>query len=74
MKRSVIDHGSGVAPELRDRLFQAFVRDPAPDAPDGLGLGLALVQALAHAQQARVAHADVDGGGSRFTVTFPAAA
>jgi signal transduction histidine kinase len=68
---SVIDHGPGVAPTLRDKLFQAFVRDPSPDAPDGLGLGLTLVQALVQAQDATVVHADVDGGGSRFTVTFP---
>jgi signal transduction histidine kinase len=70
---SVIDHGPGVEPSLRDKLFHAFVRHPSPEAPDGLGLGLALVQALARAQNATVAHADVDGGGSRFTVTFSAA-
>ncbi len=71
---SVVDHGPGVAAPLRGKLFQAFVRDPSPDAPDGLGLGLTLVQALARAQDAKVAHADVDGGGSRFSVTFPAPA
>jgi signal transduction histidine kinase len=70
---SVIDHGPGVAPAVRDRLFRAFVRHPSPDAPDGLGLGLTLVQALARAQGATVTYSDAEGGGSRFTVTFPAA-
>jgi two-component system sensor histidine kinase TctE len=70
----VIDHGPGVAPAVRDKLFRAFVRHPSPDAPDGLGLGLTLVRALARAQGAAVAYADADGGGSRFTVTFPVVA
>ena len=71
---SVIDRGPGVSPAVRSRLFQPFVRHPSPDAPDGLGLGLALVRALAHAQDAQVVYDDVAGGGSRFTVRFPTAA
>jgi len=70
---SVIDHGPGVAPALQDKLFLAFVRHASPGASDGLGLGLALVRALALAQNASVDYADESGGGSRFTVTFPAA-
>lgn len=70
---SVIDHGPGVAPAVRDKLFRAFVRHPSPDASDGLGLGLTLVQALARAQGATVTYSDAEGGGSRFSVTFPAA-
>ena len=58
---------------LRSRLFQPFVRHPSPDAPPGLGLGLALVQALARAQNATVAYGEQGGGGARFTVSFPAA-
>lgn len=73
-RMSVIDHGPGVDPSLKRNLFEAFVRHPSPDAPDGLGLGLALVRALARAQEATVAHDDVDGGGSKFTVHFRAAA
>jgi signal transduction histidine kinase len=69
---SVSDHGPGVDPAVRDKLFRAFVRHPSPDAPDGLGLGLTLVQALARAQGAAVTYADEGGGGARFTVTFPA--
>jgi signal transduction histidine kinase len=68
---SVSDRGPGVEPSVKRRLFEAFVRHPSPDAPDGLGLGLTLVQALARAQDAAVEYVEVAGGGSRFDVTFP---
>jgi len=67
---SVADHGPGVPPEVRRRLFEAFKRGNQTDAPAGLGLGLVLVKALAKAQGATVAYRDNDGGGARFTVTF----
>jgi signal transduction histidine kinase len=69
---AVIDRGPGVEPSVRGKLFQAFARHPSPSAPDGLGLGLSLVRALARAQDASVAYAEEAGGGSRFTVSFPA--
>lgn len=67
---SVSDRGPGLSPAMRQRLFHPFARDVATDAPAGLGLGLALVRAMSQAQQARVAHADAEGGGSRFSITF----
>jgi signal transduction histidine kinase len=67
---SVIDHGAGVAPELRARLFEPFTRTTDPDQPAGLGIGLALVKALAAAQAATVSYRDAQGGGSCFTVAF----
>jgi signal transduction histidine kinase len=71
---SVVDRGPGVDPSVRRSLFRPFVRNPAPEAPSGLGLGLALVQALARAQGASADYAAAAGGGSRFSVTFRAAA
>jgi len=70
---SVVDHGSGIDPSLRGKLFKPFSRHPDPDAPAGLGIGLALVYALAQEQRARISHTDVTGGGTCFTVDFPAA-
>jgi signal transduction histidine kinase len=67
---SVTDHGPGIEPSLRGRMFRPFVRHPAGNAPAGLGLGLTLVDALARAQDARVAYAEPSGGGVRFTVLF----
>ena len=67
---SVVDHGTGVDPALRGRLFRPFARHEGPDSPAGLGLGLALVRALALEQDAVVRHADEADGGSCFSVTF----
>ncbi len=71
---SVSDHGPGVEPSIRHKLFEPFTRNNAADAPAGLGLGLALVRALALAQNARAAYSEVTSGGARFSVTFPGAA
>lgn len=65
----VRDHGSGVVPSVRRKLFHAFTHHPDPDAPAGLGIGLALVRALAEAQGAEVTYrGDAPGGGAVFTV------
>ena len=68
---AVADHGSGVSVAVRRRLFQPFARGSGVDSPAGLGLGLALVQALARAQGAQVSCDDAPGGGAVFTVKFP---
>jgi signal transduction histidine kinase len=67
---AVRDHGPGVPHSLGHRVFDAFQRGEAPDAPAGLGLGLALVQSLARAQGARAGVDTPAGGGARFTVDF----
>jgi signal transduction histidine kinase len=67
---SVVDHGDGIEPSIRRRLFKPFARHPDPSAPAGLGIGLALVRALAREQSASITHSEVDGGGTCFTVTF----
>jgi signal transduction histidine kinase len=41
----VRDHGAGIAPEIRDRLFTPF----ATTKPDGIGLGLVLARELVQA-------------------------
>ncbi len=68
---SVRDHGPGVDHQIRRRLFVPFVRSGHADAPAGLGVGLALVRALAEAQGATVTHQPGDGGGALFSVKFP---
>lgn len=45
----VADHGPGVPPATRARLFEPFARGVTSDGPAGLGLGLALSQSLARA-------------------------
>ncbi len=69
----VIDHGPGVPPELRDRIFERFVREERPGA-EGTGLGLSIVRGLVEAHAGRVWLDDPDpGGGAVFAFTLPAA-
>ena len=70
---AVADSGQGVPQELRGTLFRPFARGHHPDAPEGLGLGLALVRELAQAQGGDVRYDDAPAGGAVFTVTLPAA-
>lgn len=68
----VADHGGGIPPAERKRLFRPFGRGSDPDAPAGLGLGLAMVAHLARAHGGLVRCDDAPGGGSLFTVLLPA--
>jgi signal transduction histidine kinase len=70
----VLDHGSGVARKVRRRLFRPFAHHPDPGAPSGLGIGLAIVRALAEAQGAEISYRDVAEGGAAFSVRFARAA
>ncbi len=73
---AVIDHGPGLTPEQRARVFERFYRvDPSRSrALGGSGIGLAIAQALAGAMDGRVrADSSGPGTGSTFLVTLPAA-
>jgi two-component system sensor histidine kinase KdpD len=67
----VADHGPGVPPEARDRIFEEF--HSAETRPDrsGTGLGLAIVRALVVAHGGSVRYEDTPGGGATFVCTFP---
>jgi signal transduction histidine kinase len=56
------------------RLFQPFQRLGCQEGPsgDGVGLGLAIVQAIANAHDATVSASARAGGGLRIDVAFPA--
>ncbi len=69
----VADNGRGISPQLRRRLFRPFSRGGNRDAPEGLGLGLALVRLLAEAQGGEVRYRDAPAGGAVFSVTMPIA-
>jgi signal transduction histidine kinase len=58
------------------RLFQPFQRHSSQEGspPDGVGLGLAIVQAIAHAHDAIVNAEARTGGGLRIEIGFPGAA
>jgi PAS domain S-box-containing protein len=70
----VRDNGIGMSPEALASAFQLFKQDSAAQhrSKEGLGIGLALVEALARLHQGTVrAHSDGIGCGSEFTVRLP---
>ena len=68
----VADDGPGIAPELRERIFERFVRGAGDRAAEtgGTGLGLAIVRAVAAAHGGQVELASVERG-TRFVVRIP---
>ena len=72
----VADTGIGIAPDQRTRIFEDFyqVANRARRREDGLGLGLSIVQRLAHAMAWTIELSSQLGRGSIFSVTVPGAA
>jgi signal transduction histidine kinase len=64
----VADHGPGVAPASRRRLFRAFARGVDADGPAGLGLGLALSRSIARAMGGELDYRPAVGGGAAFVL------
>jgi signal transduction histidine kinase len=69
----VADDGPGIAPDLREAVFERFRRGDAARGHDsGTGLGLSIVRAVAERHGGTVRVAD-GGGGARFEVRLPPA-
>ncbi|MEL0252936.1 MAG: ATP-binding protein, partial [Novosphingobium sp.] len=70
----VSDQGSGIAPDLREKALSRFGRLDEARGGWGAGLGLALVQAVAHLHGGTVILEDGPGGkGLRVTLRLPLA-
>ena len=67
---SVADSGPGIPPEERPRVVERFVRLEASRHSPGTGLGLALVQAVAHFHNAELLLED-NAPGLKATLRFP---
>jgi two-component system sensor histidine kinase KdpD len=73
----VEDEGPGVAPELRERVFDKFFRamrdgDAGAPNPTGTGLGLAIAKGIVEAHGGSIHIEDTRGGrGTRVVVTLP---
>jgi two-component system OmpR family sensor kinase len=72
---AVIDHGDGVPPQIRDKIFQRFWRADTSRAREtgGSGLGLAIVAAIVNAHRGSVDVVETPGGGASFRVWLPLA-
>ena len=71
---SVRDHGAGLPPALKGReheLFEKFTRGDSESATPGVGLGLAICQAVVVAHRGQITAANASGGGAEFTVRLP---
>lgn len=73
-KLAIADNGQGIPEEFLENLFTRFSRaDPARTSGNGdnsSGLGLAIVEALTHANQGTIT-AESTAGATRFTITLP---
>jgi C4-dicarboxylate-specific signal transduction histidine kinase len=67
----VEDDGPGIAPAVRDRLFEPFVT--TKDVGEGTGLGLAVCRGLVESAGGEVSLDATYEGGARFTVVLPSA-
>ncbi|MGX5682642.1 sensor histidine kinase [Schumannella luteola] len=70
---AVIDHGEGIPPQIRSKIFQRFWRADTSRAREtgGSGLGLAIVAAIVDAHQGEVEVVETAGGGATFRVLLP---
>ncbi len=67
----VSDHGVGIAPEDRGRVFEQFVRVGDRMRTPGLGLGLYITKQLVEAHGGTISVDSTLGEGSTFTVALP---
>ena len=71
---AVKDQGAGIAPEIREQIFERFFRVDAarrPGAREGAGLGLALARWIARSHGGDVVLARSSQSGSTFVISLP---
>jgi len=69
----IIDHGEGIPPQIRDKIFQRFWRADTSRTREtgGSGLGLAIVSGIIIAHKGSVDVFETEGGGATFRVELP---
>ncbi len=67
LRIDVVDHGPGLDPAVRSRLFDAFFTTK----PNGLGMGLAICKAIIEAHGGRIQPMDQAGPGTTMQVWLP---
>lgn len=67
---AVEDNGPGISVEEREKVFERFYRIPG-SIGGGCGLGLPIVQEIAHLHAATIIFSETEGGGLTVTLSFP---
>jgi two-component system OmpR family sensor kinase len=69
----VTDHGEGIPPQIREKIFQRFWRADSSRTREtgGSGLGLAIVSGIVASHNGTVDVFETPGGGATFRVTLP---
>ena len=72
---AIIDHGDGIPPIIRDKIFQRFWRADTSRTREtgGSGLGLSIVASIVEALHGAIDVSETPGGGATFKVSFPLA-
>lgn len=73
MRVAITDNGPGVAPGAERRIFEKFTRGERESATPGVGLGLAVCEAIVAAHHGRiwVEHAPGQASGAQFVFSLP---
>ena len=73
MRVAIADNGPGVAPGAERRIFEKFTRGERESATPGVGLGLAVCEAIVAAHHGRiwVEHAPGQARGAQFVFSLP---
>lgn len=69
----IVDHGEGIPPQIREKIFQRFWRADSSRTREtgGSGLGLAIVSSIIAAHNGTVEALETPGGGATFRVSLP---
>ncbi len=70
---AIVDHGEGIPPQIREKIFQRFWRADSSRNRDtgGSGLGLAIVASIVASHGGKVDVVETPGGGATFRVRLP---
>ena len=68
---AVADHGSGIEPADRERIFRPYERGAAAVDAKGLGLGLSIVKTIVEMHGGQVGLESSPGQGATFLITLP---